>query len=406
MPEFKTVGILNAYDARNRGDRAIVEAQMGWIRQTMPGVEILVFSPQHECNREVFGEASREPLISVPGHGNPVARLLAPITDWRGFAAARRSDPRQQAFDSCDAYFMCGGGYLYSSPAPVISRQLWTHAANGLAAIRSGKPVLAFPQSWGPVRKATDRWICHKLADALPVIVTRGNQSNQLLDSWGYGDKILSLPDIVTAASVLIPDVDSWRKTARQTGSLGIAPIDWSFDRKLAQDELDRYLGKLASTAAKWCETSGNHITLFPQVEVEGSDDDRLIARKLHALFETRQIPVSVAEGLDWNDYWRKLASQEAFIGCRMHACIFAMICGVPTVGLAYQPKFAELFEHLGWPARNHPIDGFDPDLVAKQITAISNDACRAEVIDSIDRAGETVVNSLNSIWNKSLTQA
>jgi polysaccharide pyruvyl transferase WcaK-like protein len=43
-----------------------------------------------------------------------------------------------------------------------------------------------------------------------------------------------------------------------------------------------------------------------------------------------------------------------------MHSCIFAMVADVPAVGLAYQPKFHELFTRLGFPERCFDIGRFE----------------------------------------------
>jgi polysaccharide pyruvyl transferase WcaK-like protein len=401
---IKHVGILNAYDARNRGDRAIVEAQLGWIERTMPGASVTIFSPHHEFNRSIFGESSSmEPLFSVPKTSGALGRLLRPPLDLLLHVVGARKDDRAKAFQACEAYFVCGGGYLYSSTAPVLSRQLWLHAANILAALRTGKPVLSFPQSWGPLRKSTDRWICHKLAAALPVIVTRGRQSDDLLSSWGFGEKIVSLPDVVVAAADLIPEVKTWRFSPRNKGSLGIAPIDWNFARKVDEDGLAGYIAKLVEISRSWCEAPGRSVTVFPQVEVEGSDDDGIIARRLVDALTEAGIKASFAEGLEWDDYWNRIAAQEVFIGCRMHSCIFALVCGVPTIGLGYQPKFAELFEQLGWAERTYLIDRFIPSDVSQQLQLLANEEERNEVAKTIDSAGAKVVAALDKAWRETL---
>jgi len=406
MREFKKVGILNVYDARNRGDRAIVEAQLGLIRKMIPNVEVVIFTPHHDFNCRIFESSSCvEPLISAPLGASALWRLISPPIDWLLHIFGWRADHRAKAFNSCDAFFFCGGGYLYSSPAPLLSRQLWLHVANMLAALQSGKPVLAFPQSWGPIRKSTDRWICRKLASALPTIVTRGRESDLMLSAWGYGEKIVSLPDVVIAASELIPETADFRLSSRHKGSLGIAPIDWNFDRKVNASGLSEYISKLVSISQAWCLTAGNSVTVFPQVEVEGADDDGIIARKLvEALFAVG-VPVSFAEGLDWGDYWTNIAAQEVFIGCRMHSCIFAMVCGVPTIGLGYQPKFAELFEQLGQLDRNHLIEDFDPATVSTQLKNISNEEERIALTTMVDSTGCKIVAALEKVWHKTIAR-
>jgi polysaccharide pyruvyl transferase WcaK-like protein len=144
-------------------------------------------------------------------------------------------------------------------------------------------------------------------------------------------------------------------------------------------------------------------VTVFPQVEVEGSDDDGIIARRLVDALTEAGIKASFAEGLEWDDYWNRIAAQEVFIGCRMHSCIFALVCGVPTIGLGYQPKFAELFEQLGWAERTYLIDRFIPSDVSQQLQLLANEEERNEVAKTIDSAGAKVVAALDKAWRETL---
>jgi polysaccharide pyruvyl transferase WcaK-like protein/glycosyltransferase involved in cell wall biosynthesis len=400
MTNIKHVGILNAYDARNRGDRAIVEAQLGWIERTMPGVRVTIFSPHHEYNQTIFSSASSQPpLFGVQRQGNFIGQLMRPLVQLLMHWLGTRTDNSSVEFHSCDAFFVCGGGYLYSSPSQLVSRQLFLHAVNILAALKTGKPVLSFPMSWGPIRKKVDKWICKRLASSMPILVTRGVESNELLASWGVAEKVVSLPDVVIAASELLPGVKLWRETTRRTGSLGIAPIDWGFDRKVSTKNMESYLSKLVTLGKEWCQGEGRSITVFPQVEVDGSDDDRIVSHRLITRLRDAGLTCQIAEDLHWSDYWKEVAAQEVFVGCRMHSCIFAMVCGIPTVGLGYQPKFRELFEQLGWPERSHLIDSFSPCDVAAQLKTLTLGYNRQEMLKCIDHVGRDLIKAMDEAW-------
>jgi len=257
--------------------------------------------------------------------------------------------------------------------------------------------------SWGPIRKKTDEWICKRLASAMPILVTRGAESNEMLTSWGCGEKIVSLPDVVIAAAELLPELKAWRTTLRQAGSLGIAPIDWGFARKVNSKEMEIYINKLVTLSKEWCQNEGRSITVFPQVEVNGMDDDRIVARRLLAALQEAGLPSKIADDLDWSAYWQEIAAQEVFVGCRMHSCIFAMVCGVPTVGLGYQPKFRELFTQLGWEDRSHLIDQFSPAVVAEQLRNLATDCDRQEIIRHIDHVGHELIKAMDDAWHRTI---
>lgn len=404
MTQIKHVGILNAYDARNRGDRAIVEAQLGWIERTMPGASVTIFSPHHSYNQTVFRSAScQAPLFAVNKQGNFLGRLLKPLLDIANHRLGTRTDSSSNEFQACDAFLVCGGGYLYSSPAPLASRQLFLHAANILAAQRTGKPVLSFPMSWGPIRKRADEWFCKRLASAMPILVNRGSESHELLASWGYRAKCVMLPDVVIAAAELLPGLKVWRNAPRQAGSLGIAPIDWGFDRTVDPKEVGIYIDKLVTIGKEWCRVEGRSITVFPQVEVDGTDDDRIISRRLLAALQEAGLPSQIKEDMEWSAYWQAIAAQDVFVGCRMHSCIFAMVCGVPTIGLGYQPKFRELFTQLELAERTHLIDSFSPSIVAEQLNTLTAECDRKEFLKHIDRAGQGLITVIDEAWRRTV---
>jgi colanic acid/amylovoran biosynthesis protein len=400
MSNFKNVAILNAYDARNRGDRAIVEAQLGWIKRIMPDASVTIFSKHYKFNKRIFlSSLCQDQVISIPDHANNLIKglltILYILKHYLGFSAGTS----REVFNKCDAFFICGGGYLYSSPTFLFSRQLLLSVFNILLAVRTRKPTLLFPLSWGPIRKKTDYWACKILAKLLPIIVTRGIESNKLIDSFGYSKKTISIPDVVIAAGILIPELKRWRNTPLHTGSLGIAPINWCFDRKTTSDEIDEYIKKLVIISENWCRAQAGSITIFPQVEINDLDDDRIIARCLYVALKHAGIPCKLAENLDWNSYWNEIAAQEAFLGCRMHACIFSILCGVPTVGLSYQPKFQELFDQLGWSERVHNIVSFQSGEISDQLTTISSNCNHKDIQNAVDLVGIEIVKKMDEIW-------
>lgn len=394
-------GILNAYDWRNRGDRAIIETQMAWILTRIPDVEFRVFSACWKENIHAFGaDRSFPPPVSIPEGAGHLGGILGPLRSYVDSSSGKGDGRASDEFSTCDGYFLCGGGYLYSSHAPLLSRQLWIHAANALIALKSGKPVMQFPQSWGPFRKASDEWICRKLGKALPKIAARGDISAAIAGKMGFSDKTLNLPDVVIAISLVkgLP-FDLPRNPAR-TG-LGIAPIEFGFARSCCDKDREDYLGKLQNIATDYhCET-GEPITLFVQVSLPGHDDDLPMAERLFAKLAAAGVPVSLENRNDWAGYWERISTQAAFVGCRMHSCIFAMVTSVPTIGLAYQPKFQELFRELGMMERCFDISSFDP----AEVTALlldprfRSDGSREELAAAVNASAERTTRGLDACW-------
>lgn len=400
---MKTVGIIDAYDVSNRGDRAIVEAQIGWVRSRWPGARVVVFSSHHASNEGVFEDAvSAFSVIEAPLASSGLRKLLAPFLRWLEFRLRWKERPEYLLFRECEAFLMCGGGYLYSSPAPLVSRQLAIHCANALLALATGKPVLPFPQSWGPLRKRMDRWICRHLARRLAVVTTRGKKSSELVAELGFGDKVKEVPDVVLAIRELRPDLFPDRlQDARGKPSLGLSPINWSFDREIPEQDWARYLDGLVDIAAGWVGKTGGIVTLIPQVAVDDHDDDRSVCEELAGRFSEAGISFVYDRDLSWEEHWERVGRQNVFLGCRMHACIFALVSHVPTVGLAYQPKFHELYGQLGFPELAHEIDQFDPERVCSQLIRLFEDPDQAqEIAGKVDRLAGEVVAEMDGGWS------
>lgn len=394
-------GILNAYDWRNRGDRAIVEAQMAWIRTKIPDVEFRVFSACWKENTQAFGTGrSFPPPVAIPEGSGPLNGVLGPIRSYAAASSGKGNGKAWEEFFSCDGYFLCGGGYLYSSQAPLVSRQLWIHAANSLLAIKTGKPVMQFPQSWGPFSKASDKWICQKLGKALPKIAARGDISAGITGNMGFSEKTLTLPDVVIAISEMngLP-FDLPKSPARR--GLGIAPIEFGFARKCSEADRDAYLDKLKRIAIAYHQGTQEPVTLFVQVSLPGHDDDLPMAERLAAQLTVAGVPTSIENRSDWAAYWEEISNQSAFIGCRMHACIFAMVTSVTTIGLAYQPKFQELFVELGIENRCFDISTFEPEVVATLLLKpeFSSDETRKNLTDAVRSCATRTIQGLDACW-------
>ncbi len=393
-------GILNAYDHRNRGDRAIIEAQIAWLKSKFPDAEFRVFSPAWEANIDVFGEkVSQPPPIRTEDHGGFFTNIVKPLK--ASLAAAFGSSKASPAFKECDAYFLCGGGYLYSSTARGLSRQLWMHAGNSMLALNTGKPVMQFPQSWGPITKVADRWICKKLASKLPRICSRGEASTALVDQWGFLDKVVGVPDIVVPFGELKPELV--KQCPEGNGELGIAPINYGFAQQRSDADGELYLQRVSEVAAGFMKEGGKGITIFPQVQVEGKDDDLVVALELEKRLVSQAIPCRVIQGVSWENYFVEVSQMSVFLGSRMHACIFALVSGIPTVGLSYQPKFEALFGQLKMSDRCVPIADFDPAEVAIQIGKLAkNETARRDVMTAVEKLSGETLGGLKKCWNES----
>jgi polysaccharide pyruvyl transferase WcaK-like protein len=373
------IGILNAYDARNRGDLAIVLCQIEALKRRFKDAEFLVFSHHAAANRGVLEATSVESIIHLPPGASAVVRLLHPLWDMARWLARSRAE-KFRGFRECDLYAVCGGGYLYSSRAPLLSRNLACLCLEILLAARTGKPVIQFPQSFGPITKAADRWFVERVCRALPRLTPRCEHSVALLKDWGWASKAEFMPDIALLMRKLLPSL--YQPCGPRNG-LGVAPANYGFAQSLSDRDRHQYVGKLAAVCEHFHRLTGEPVLLMTQVSVEAADDDALMVEALAGLLEGMRVPhLRMPRTAGLKEYVSRIAELRAFIGTRMHACIFAFTARVPALGLAYQPKFETVYHLLDLRDWVKPVEAWTTEWACDRIgTAINaGDGLRNEL--------------------------
>lgn len=339
------VAILNAYHCRNLGDRAIVECQAAWCRRFLHATKVDVYSQAWQPNAEAFGVASKRALFAPPLDFGAVRRSLAGLFDVARWLAKLGTHTAE--FRSNDIFVLCGGGYLYSSHAPLLSRTMASLCVQSLAALSTGKPVVPFPQSFGPIKPGIDEMVVSRFCRQMRVLTPRDQTSMDWLEERGFAPKSLLIPDIVLAMRLLLPEYYGASNDIRD--GLGISAADYSFARRGSKEEFECYVEGLAETASAFHRNLGGIVRLFVQVSLPGSDDDQRIVTALADRLRAMRVPVETfgpERGL--KGYLDAISRCKVFVGSRMHACIFSLTTATPTIGLAYQPKFHGLFNYLG----------------------------------------------------------
>ena len=336
------ISILNAYDFRNLGDLAIILCQISWLRLHHKDPSILIHSSFWKTNAEILGASSVPPLVRPNPSQNALLRLCYPFYVTMLFYL--RTGLKFKEFSRADFCILSGGGYFYSSNSFFPSRTFFLSALSGILAKKAGVRTFLFPQSIGPINKAVDLWVFKRLCRLLDRIFVRDRKSELFLSRRGLGSgKTFLVPDIVNAMPLLLPHF--YDASIKKTG-LGISVVDYSFASSFDSIALNHYLSVLSNSAAHYFSQTGEPIRLFVQVSIPNVDDDLPIAKLLYQLIRQRGIPVDIFPvDSPLEKYIHAVQGCRFFIGSRMHACIFALSSAVPTIGLAYQPKFFGLFE-------------------------------------------------------------
>ncbi|MEM1158912.1 MAG: polysaccharide pyruvyl transferase family protein [Verrucomicrobiota bacterium] len=360
------VGVHNAYDARNLGDQAIVQCQLAWIKCFWGSdIEYYIYSHHWQFNQAVFGRRSCEPLIYNDFRKNEWWRMLLLFYDI--LRAALGHSLKSRKIGSMSLCFLCGGGYLYSSKSKWPSRNLIVSCLEGILIKRQGIPVILFPQTIGPISKFIDFCSVKYLINKLDFVMVRDSASMKVAASLKRDkDGLLLVPDIVLSMRKCLPEL--YRFNGIREG-IGIAAVDGSFAMAFDKQVRRAYLESLIQAGKYFHFITNESVRLFVQVSLRGRDDDRTVVNPLAKRFTAEGIPVEIIDkGADLSAYLEAMQRNRLFIGSRMHACIFALTCDIPTVGLAYQPKFFGLFEMLDMQEHVCQIEKLNTGWLIKQI--------------------------------------
>ena len=381
----KTVLINHVYSYLNRGDSAIVESMAHFLEEKYGPLRIVMLSRFYETNRdyyEQFGWKSAPPLWTTPVRKNKVLLLREALTRLGRIVVAYATgstvsltDEQREAvelYKEADLILDAGGGSLYSSNKYPIYLDLYQHLFNLYAAKKLGKPVVIAPQSIGPLPRWHDRQVTMSLLRDVDHVLVREQVSERLLQA--HDVKCTLTPDIAFLGNYVgTPSVRA-RAMAESFGqarqNVGVTVLNWSWSADSRADSeaaIQHYLMKIASAVETLPDDT--NVWVFPQVTAGHGDSDLPVSKRLEDLGSKR---VRVLDArLPASDLTWLYGQMDAFVGSRMHSCIFAITQGVPTIGLAYQPKTLGTYSLLGLSKLAVDIETFSEHWLADQLKDI-----------------------------------
>lgn len=398
--------INNVYSHRNPGDSAIVQALGRYVQQAAPGSEVVFLSQfwqENAAHYERLGFGSAPPLWDIPMDGNKARRLARSLGSFAALSRALAAGPRQPARPGTLALYRraalimdAGGGSLFSSNRYPFYLGLYQHLFNLLAGARLGRPVVAAPQSVGPLHRRHDLRAVQAVLRQLDVVMVREPLSAALLRQLEVPHELVPdaafLGNFIDAPS---PAVDRILERRVAGGlNVGVTVLDWRWAATTrAAPAQEAYLRKIVLALARLARRPGAaplRVHVFPHVTAGHGDSDSVASERLHHLLHLARVE-AVLHPLDCSlsDRCQIYGGMDLFIGSRMHSCIFAMLRGVPTVGLAYQPKTIGTFGWLGLDRFALPAGSFSPD----QLYLLLHEAARqpratlAQFEDAVARA-------------------
>ena len=323
----KKIAVVNAYNTRNRGDFAIVQCQIVvGLRRQVSQREISGFFPSCPGQRRHAKAAVRRisgvacpPAPSLVQPGQAVASAVGCRQ-----LVARPQDGQIWPVKLIQSFSGCAAAVISILHAlPLLSRNLACLCSEILFAVRTGKPVIQFPQSFGPITKKAEPLAVQRVCRALIGLVPRFEPSAAFLTELGHADKIVLVPDIVLLMRRLLPEIFD-------RGSAGtwvlrrskVAALPCGFPRPNTSG-ISGSWGKSAILPRK----KRAKTQWYPSVRQDGRMMTPIIVDELAARLTQMGIPLSESpntSGLDGIHfgYW-PAAGVHRFAHACLHLCLF-----------------------------------------------------------------------------------
>lgn len=349
IPEMvRNLLILAGDTDSNVGDLAIITATCDEIRRIDKTVKISIVSDCPQRDRSRLGIV-------------PLAR------GWRGLGglirAARRAD-----------LTICGGGGLFQDDDSLIKMPYW--ACRLLALRLFCKRFVGLSIGAGPLNHASSRLFARIALATMSSVTVRDARASSVIAPL-TSKRVQVVPD----PAFMLRSADQSRATAAlqaanvpDDGSplIGVALRRWFHTRsniiphkhavkyglrRIGGDrEMAVYVRHVALLLDRMVREHDAHIVFMPSYDVPHENDSGICHRVADHMQSSSH---SIVE-LDDPRVYKAVTSRFAAMLCgRMHPAILAASQGVPTIGIAYNPKFDGMYDLIGQNDHCLPIEDF-----------------------------------------------
>ncbi len=345
--------IVNIHSPKNLGDRAIIQAMTDLLNKKYPDANIYYMSNYFQELNELFSDNAIKNLIYIPPNRNNLIRVISPTFDLvkifafvllfyfkMGFLIKilNSRNPLRVLYET-DLVLSAGGNYLFSSNKSFFSRTMYVSLLHMVIAKIFKKRTILFPQSIGPFHRNYDRFFVSKLLKLNDYTFVRDKDSFALLSKENFRKDSLHL----------VPDVAFYNNIKRNNISvtyrvknilLTAVQWDWALnpnDKKNSSLLFNSYKKNLLEII-KYINSKDINVNLFVQSSAE-VESDLCILTELKKESNNNNVTLIDISNKNLTEVYNFYKKNDIIIGTRMHSCIFGIMIGLPTIGLAYQPK-------------------------------------------------------------------
>jgi colanic acid/amylovoran biosynthesis protein len=220
--------------------------------------------------------------------------------------------------------------------------------------------MVQFPQTFGPYKGFSARWMARFLLRRSSVIIARDKQSRKIAqDLVGANQAVLLSPDVAFSLESIRPgqiELVPPLSGSPSPGIIGLNVNGLMYNGGYTRNNmfglrLD-YPSFLVTLVTALLREHPGELWLVPHTfaPADHVESDPEASRRLRsALPEELHSRVRiVTREYDQHEIKGVIGLCDFFVGSRMHACIAALSQGIPCVGVAYSMKFHGVFESVG----------------------------------------------------------
>lgn len=404
--DLDSLTLAYAYGCRNAGDFAINEGSLELISRTVPDADVTAVSRFASESTEfqrmagALGGLDGDALLGGPITYDPdsqrrPAQLRSLLRDGLQYGAdvaavADDSPVHSALYDritDADAMLFNGGNAIHYSPSHRSLPYLLAMLYPLQVARRNDVPYALLPQTVFGLEGLARRLVVPLLDDA-EFVMTRDAETFDYLSAFGLSTQVINAVDTAFLNGTPRPSAGDEKRIAAvpRFSTLGDT------------GELDEAAARMEATFLDYLESlaeNGHAVTLTVQTEIDAQwatrHRDRLEAAG-----------VDHYESYDTGELRDHYAQQDLLVTMRLHAAIFALSVGTPTLGVyrpEWGPKMPGTFETLDIAEYALPWDEATPDRL-RSMTADALDAGEGlaeHIADSVGMRSDQMVSDLKS---------
>jgi colanic acid/amylovoran biosynthesis protein len=382
-----TLLLTNFHSLSNAGDAALLEVTLNHLRASFTQPRVIL-----SCNYPAENGLAKlvEEVVPSPGalSGSFSGRSLlfqAANLMW-GVVLSRcsgRLPPGWQrllsAYRQADMVLSVPGNPFFSMgrfgwPLLASTASLWL-------AQRQGRPLYILPQTLGPFQRSWEAWLVRRLYRHARLVFMRDVISLRLAQAWGLATQTDSLP--AKLALAVDPTFDLQPAAPAEAAAV---LQRWGYDPRLPSLGVNilprmvhtlsaRALGSArAALAGALGRLAAQGVRLFFFAQSRGptpQEDDRLPARQVMAALPDPTAAVLVDEELPPALLKACYGCMDAFVASRLHAGLFAVGMGVPTLFIGYLTKTRGMLETLAGLDWLIPLEEINEAVLTEKLSSL-----------------------------------